>query len=135
MSESIAIVPGHIGDFRIGTGQPGARTLIVTLSVLLDRNIVSGSGHLSQAIPNPVTANTAFHGTVVVEIFGASSHQIYTLEGSPLPPRPGAPHISKLDIRLNGVWGTDGTASYTLVEGGTSHDFKDLPVKVKWLLG
>jgi hypothetical protein len=84
-----------------------------------------------------LVAPTAFHGLVTVEVFGAQSTQIYSLQGTASPPRPGAWYVNQLSIRLKGIWGTDGTASYSYIHGGVHeppHVVDNVPVKVRWLL-
>ena len=135
---SDTIVPfNHTGDFTIGTGAPGAQRLKVILSVPRNSNTVTGHGTLTQAINPPLNATTAFHGLVTAEVFGAKVTQIYSLQGTASPPRVGATYVNQLSIRLDGLWGKEGKASYSYVTGGVDappHNVDDVPVTVVWLL-
>jgi hypothetical protein len=135
---SDAIHPfSHTGDFTIGTGAPGAQRLKVILSVPLNSNTVTGHGTLTQAINPPLNATTAFHGLVTTEIFGGDATQIYSLQGTASPPRPGATYVNQLSIRLKGDWGKEGKASYSYLTGGVDappHNVDNVPVTVVWLL-
>lgn len=126
----------HTGEFTIGTGLAGAQTLKAMLSVPRNSSTVTGHGVLTQAINPPLHATTAFHGLVTQEVFGGQSHQMYSLQGVPSPPRVGATYVSQLSITLDGIWGKTGKASYSYLHGGVDapiHHVQNVPVKVRWL--
>ena len=123
----------HTGVFTIGTQNPGAPTLHAILSVPANSSIVSGHGQLTQAINPPLQINSAFHGVVHALGLGPAK-QIYTLQGTAIPPLLGGPHVTQLVIALDGIWGSKGTATYTYVTGSKFHVVADVPVTVKWLL-
>ncbi len=132
MPESFPL--GHHGHFIIGTDQMGAQRLNAFLTVPQNSSTVTGTGLLTQAINPPLHANNAFYGLVHVLVFGGSETQVYSLQGSAIPPLLGAPHVTQLVITLNGIWGKEGKATYTYVVGAVFHEVKDVPVKVTWLL-
>ena len=127
----------HTGEFTIGTGLQGAPTLKAILSVPRNSSTVTGHGLLTQAINPPLHATTAFHGLVTLEVFGSQTHQMYSLQGVPSPPRIGATYVNQLSITLDGAWGKAGKASYSYLQGGVDapiHHVQNVPVKVTWLL-
>lgn len=123
----------HTGVFTIGTGAAGAPSLNAVLTVPANSSTVTGHGLLTQAIHPPLHANSAFSGMVHVLAFGGSATQIYSLQGTAVPPLLGAPHVTHLLITLDGIWGKEGKATYFYVVGSGSHEIKDVPVKVRWL--
>jgi hypothetical protein len=137
MAESDIEFPfSHTGEFTIGTGKPGALTLKAILSVPRNSNTVTGNGSLTQAINPPLHALTFFHGLVTLEVFGGKTHQIYSLQGNPVPGGVSLPFVAQLAITLDGAWGKEGKASYLFIRGfghGSEH-LTDQPVKVRWLL-
>lgn len=129
----------HTGVFTIGTGQPGAPTLKVLLSVPHNSSTVSGHGTLTQATNPPLHGNTSFHG--VVHALGVGpAKQVYALTGVPVPPALATTYVMQLSIVLDGIWGTKGTATYSYLVGHHPpelppiREVKDAPVKVEWLL-
>jgi hypothetical protein len=124
----------HTGRFTIGTERPGAITLRAILSVPRNSNVVTGHGSLYQAIEPPLHAPTTFHGLVTTEVFGGTTHQIYSLQGVPSPPHIGASYVNQLSIRLDGEWGTVGKASYSYFHDHGHYHVQNDPVKVTWLL-
>jgi hypothetical protein len=135
MSDNTVPMPfNHTGHFIITSGGAGAPTLNVLLSVPANSSTVTGHGLLSQAVNPPLHANNAFTG--VVHALGSTTpaHQIYALHGTAVPPLLGAPHISQLLVTLKGIWGETGEATYSYVTGSTSHEIKNAPVKVQWLI-
>ena len=102
----------HAGIFNISTGAAGAQTLQAVLTVAMKSNSVNGHGRLSQATNPPLDANNAFTGVVHALGLG-KAQQIYSLQGSAIPPLPGAPHVTQLLIVLDGIWASKGTATYT----------------------
>jgi Domain of unknown function (DUF1842) len=126
---------GHVGHFMIGTGAPGAPSLSVFLTVLHNSSTVTGCGLLINPSTHPeLHANNAFHGVVHVLVFGGSTTQVYSLQGTAVPSLLGAPHVTHLLITLKGIWGTEGSATYTYVQGDRFHEVKEVPVRVRWLL-
>jgi len=136
MAQSDIIFPlNHTGDFKIGTGAPGAPLLRAILTVPQNSSTVTGQGRLTQAINPPLNFNSAFHGMVHVLVLPPGpARQVYALQGTALPPLLGAPHVTQLLITLEGIWGTKGTATYQYAVGSQIHDIKDAPVSVTWLL-
>jgi len=135
MPETNIVLPfNHTGVFNIGTGAPGAPALSAVLSVPQNSSTVTGHGLLTQAINPPLNANNAFHGVVHVLAFGGSITQVYSVQGSAVPPLYGAPHVIQLAITLDGIWGKEGKATYTYVNNEVIREIKDVPVKVQWLL-
>jgi hypothetical protein len=131
----------HTGVFTIGTGQPGAPTLKVILSVPYNSSIVSGHGTLTQATNPPLQGNTSFSGVVHTLGFGPPPpKQIYSLTGVPVPPAMATTYVMQLFIVLDGVWGTKGTATYSYLVGHHPPELPpirevvDVPVTVQWLL-
>lgn len=133
MAETEIFPFSHTGSFKIGAGNPGAQLLQALLSVPHNSSTVTGHGTLSQATNPPLHLNNAFHG-VVHALGGGSAKQIYALQGSAVPPLLGAPHVTQLIIFLNGIWGANGTASYSYIVGSQFHNVNDVPVHVQWLL-
>lgn len=134
MAESSNAFPfNHTGVFSIGTDKPGAPTLKAVLSVPANSSTVSGHGVLTQATNPPLHVNNAFHG-VVHSLGLGPAKQVYSVQGSAVPPLLGAPHVTQLVIVLDGIWGSKGTASYTYVTGSVFHEIADVPVTVQWLL-
>jgi hypothetical protein len=131
------IVPfGHTGKFTIGTPRPGALLLQAVLTVPPNSSIVTGHGHLTQAIDPPPGGNTAFHGVVHSLGFGPAK-QVYSLQGVPVPPSPLVTYVSHLSIVLDGIWGTKGKATYIYFKALPQHGYhevKDADVTVQWLL-
>jgi hypothetical protein len=127
---------GHVGQFKIGTLNPGAPFLNAVLTVPQNSNSVTGTGLLTQAISPPLRAETAFHGFVEVLVMGGQTIQVFTLQGVPFLPIVGPPYVTHLLISLKEIWGNEGTATYTYVDGSSSasHEVKNVPVTVKWLL-
>lgn len=136
MAESnIAFPLNHTGDFKIGTGAPGAPLLRPVLTVPQNSSRVSGQGWFTQPVNPPLRFDNAFTGIVsVLTLPPAPARQVYSLQGSAIPPLLGAPHVTHLMITLEGIWGTKGTASYQYVIGSTFHDVNNVPVSVVWLL-
>jgi Domain of unknown function (DUF1842) len=124
----------NVGRFDIGTHQPGAPLLIAVLTVPQNSNRVTGTGVLTQAVSPPLRAETAFHGIVEVLVFGEKTTQVFSLQGVPFTPIVGPPYVNHLLIRLDGIWGKQGKATYTYFVGAVSHEVKDVPVNVTWLL-
>ncbi|RKP43890.1 hypothetical protein [Trinickia fusca] len=152
MAEEV-LVPSHIGHFHITGGQinwpPAAgigpvmpsRTLNVTLHVQPGSSNVTGNGTLSVTYPGkPVQyIRTHFHGTVHVLGYGVGkAFQIFSLQGAPVHPMPGAPFVSHLVIDLKNIWGREGTATYTYEIGGVEPIsgviIKDADVSARWLV-
>jgi hypothetical protein len=126
----------HTGRFVISSLAPGAPVLSAILSVPHDSDRVSGHGRLSQAVNPPLQIDSHFSGTVtVLGLHPGQIHQVYALQGTAPGHLLGAPHVTQLVIALNVIWGKEGKAQYTYVQGNTSHEFKDVPVRVTWLLG
>jgi len=125
----------HVGQFKIGTLNPGARFLTALLTVPQNSNSVTGTGVLTQAISPPLRAETAFHGFVEVLVMGGQTTQVFTLQGVPFLPIVGPTYVTHLLIWLKKIWGEEGTATYTYVDGSSSasHEVKNVPVTVKWL--
>ena len=132
MPESFSL--DHVGYFNIGTGNPGALFLTAVLTVPQNSNTVTGTGLLTQAISPPLRAETAFHGIVDVLVMGGQTTQIFSLQGVPFLPIVGPPYVTHLLIKLDGIWGTKGKATYTYAVDGVHHEAKDQPVTVKWPL-
>jgi hypothetical protein len=132
MPESFPL--GHVGHFLIGTGQPGALSLNAVLTVPQSSSTVTGTGVLTQETNPPLNATTHFHGLVTVLVFGGSTKQVYSLSGA--PQLIGAAFVINLHITLDGIWGTEGKATYIYTRGGQTSaiEVKDVPVKVRWLL-
>lgn len=126
----------HVGQFKIGTQAPGAPFLTALLTVPQNSNTVTGTGVLTQAISPPLRAETAFHGFVEILVMGGQTTQVFTLQGVPFLPILGPPYVTHLLIWLKEIWGNQGTATYTYVDGSSSasHEVKNVPVTVKWLL-
>ena len=123
----------HAGIFNISTGAAGAQTLQAVLTVAMNSSNVSGHGRLTQATNPPLDCNNAFTGVVHALGLG-KAQQIYSLQGSAIPPLPGATQVTQLLIVLDGIWGTKGTATYTYLQGSTFHELADVPVRVEWLM-
>lgn len=134
MAERGEIYPfSHTGKFAIGTPMPGSLMLHAVLSVPADSSTVTGHGVLFQATSPPLQAKTAFHG--VVHALGVGqAKQVYSLQGTAIPPLPGAPHVTQLLIALESIWGTKGAATYTYLTGDVFHEVKEVPVTIQWLL-
>jgi hypothetical protein len=124
----------HVGQFSIGRHIPGALLLTATLTVPQNSNTVTGTGVLTQAVSPPLQGRTFFQGLVDVVVNGDKTTQIFTLQGVPILPIMGPPYVSHLLIQLKGIWAIEGTATYSYVADGVSHEATNQPVSVKWLL-
>jgi hypothetical protein len=124
----------HVGQFKIGTQAPGAPFLNALLTVPQNSNSVTGTGVLTQAISPPLRAETAFHGFVEILVMGGQTTQVFSLHGVPFLPIVGPPYVIQLLISLKEIWGNEGTATYTYVDGSARHEVKNVPATVKWLL-
>lgn len=134
MADTKSVFPfNHTGVFTIGTELAGAPLLKAVLSVPANSSIVTGHGVLTQATNPPLHINNAFHGVVHALGLGPAK-QIYSLQGTAVPPLLGAPHVTQLLIVLDGIWGTKGTATYSYMMGSVFPEIKDVPVAVQWLL-
>jgi len=134
MSEKNIILFKHVGDFRIGTGLAGAKSLHAILTVPDKSSMVHGTGLLTQAVNPPLRIESHLSGVVHATGVGPAK-QIFALHGSPIPPGLlGTPVITDHLIVLDGVWGTKGTATYAYWIGSTFEEVKDVPVTVNWLL-
>jgi hypothetical protein len=123
----------HSGVFTIGTRMPGAPLLQAILTVGANSSMVTGHGTLTQTTNPPLHANNSFQGVVHALGLGPAK-QVYALHGQAIPPLFGAPHVSQLIIVLDGIWGTQGKATYAYVTGAVMHEVRDVPVAVRWLL-
>jgi Domain of unknown function (DUF1842) len=123
----------HVGQFKIGTLNPGAPFLSALLTVPQNSDSVTGSGVLTQAISPPLRAETAFNGFVAILVNGPQTTQVFTLQGVPFLPIVGPSYVTHLLISLKEIWGNEGTATYTYVNGSKHHEVKNVPVTVKWL--
>ncbi|WLE63906.1 DUF1842 domain-containing protein [Burkholderia plantarii] len=124
----------HAGVFSIGTPNlAGGRHLQVFLSVPQATNRASGYGTLTQATNPPLHIESAFLGSVY-SLGLANGQQVYALQGTAVPPIPGAPHVTELVITLDSVWGKVGKAAYKYVIGSHFEEVVNQPVAVQWLL-
>jgi hypothetical protein len=136
---SDTILPfNHTGDFTITTGAAGAPLLKVILSVPMNSNTVTGHGTLTNgSLQPPLNAPGTFNGLVSLDVFGAHERQIYSLQGTASPPRPGVTYVNQLSIRLGEQWEKEGTATYSYITGGVDEPpnvVDQVPVTVVWLL-
>ena len=99
----------HIGALNIGGKNDGV-TLIVRLQVV-DSDVV-GFGHYTDSIHNS-SFGVAIAGKVHATGVG-KAEQLFALAGNAFPPLPGASNIPTLNITLDGIWGTSGSAQYTV---------------------
>jgi hypothetical protein len=139
MTESEANFPfNHTGKFHITSAGFGGPVLNALLSVPHNSSSVTGHGLLTQATHPPLNAETHFQGLVhVVGLPPGPMRQVYAVQG--MSSGPGMPFVSNLIITLDGIWGSEGKASYTYVTSvGTQHPVKHMvenaTVSVKWLL-
>lgn len=118
--------------FTVGRHIPGAAILDGVLEFKDQENKVLGTGTLTQAVNPPINSDEAFDGEC--HVTGAGKTEMFVnLTGSALPPLLGAPHITKMDITIDGMWGAAGHASYTYASGTEHRTVKDAPVTIEWL--
>ncbi len=123
------------GVFTITTGAPGAPTVTALLSTDTTDGAVTGTATSTQVVSGgAATFKSSLHGVEHATGLGGVA-QVFSLQGAALPPLMGAKHISTMAISLSAVWGTEGTASYTVYnDTPTPVVMKNVPVKVQWLL-
>ena len=125
-------VPGfQLGTF-ITTGAPGAPVLRGALLVNTDTNEVSSVVVHSTTNNPPTSFSTTLEG--VEHTLGEGGvAQAFALRGHPPHHRFGAPYITTLSISLPKVWGSEGTATYSVFnDSPRSEKYKGVAVRIQW---
>lgn len=121
----------RIGEFVIGGTKPGEPRL--ELYVVVVGSDVAAIGKFSWAVNPPQNFVVTFTGKTHSTGLG-TAHQLFALQGKPVPALLGAPNIPVLSISLEGIWGTSGSASYGVWhDTPVIQDFPNQPVSVKWI--
>jgi hypothetical protein len=148
------VVPEHIGQCHITGGSIGwppragigpvmpTRVLNLTIFAYSSSGAATAESTLVVTPPGQPSSyiRTYFQGTVLVRSHGVGKAiQIFSFHGTPVSRLLGAPFVSHLVVDLKGVWGKEGTATYTVENGGVeqpAHELtvKDANVTVKWLV-
>lgn len=121
------MINASFGAFQIG-GKDDGVTLNARLLVV--DSDVTGIGVYRDSINN-VSFGVRFSGKVHATGFG-TTHQLFALAGQPIKDLVGAPNIPTLTIDLQNVWGTEGSANYTLWMDTPRLDHHSGLVKVAW---
>ena len=126
--------PGfYLGTFSITTGADGAPLLRGTLVANVNTNEVSGHAVFSNTNSPPVTFASTLEGVEHTLGLGGVA-QAFALRGQSSQQRLGASYISTLTITLPKVWGTEGTANYTVFNDTPNPEkYTNVPVTIQWV--
>ena len=122
--------------YEIGGQMPGAPLFRVNLAVNTPHKVVTGQGHITQAINPPLDVATSLHGTYTyMTVMPNISHILVTAVGYPIidwPPGAGVgpviPPNAELRMLLSSNWQT-GTANFRYLTGGNWNEIEIATVK------
>lgn len=118
-------------QLQIGANMPGAPSF--RMHLLLNENLATGVGRITQATNPPLNINTQLAGRTSIIVFGGNATQTIQLTGHELlmPISPAPINVRNCDIALQGIEGKHGTASYEYLNNGQWHKVEG-PVTAVW---
>lgn len=132
-AESVGLFLVH---YRIGTGQPGAPTLNLALTVNTVDHVINGGGRLAQATNPPLDLRMQVHGTYGSLPMPPEPKVVVHLTGYPAlnwPPHGGIGPVLLQDLDLHMLLDGDfqrGNASYRYrAPNGEWIEVNDVPVR------
>lgn len=121
-------------QIQIGGDKPGAPSF--RMHLLLNVNVATGIGRISQATNPPLEINTQLAGRTSLIVFGADVTRSIQLTGRELviPITPEQLNVRNCDIVLQGAEGKHGSASYEYLQNGQWHKVEG-PATATWTTG
>ena len=120
-------------QIQIGGNMPGAPSF--RMHLLLNANVATGIGRITQSTNPPLDINTQLAGRTSLIVFGADVTRSIQLTGRELPVLlPDPINVRNCDIVLQGAEGKHGSASYEYLQNGQWKKVEG-PATATWTTG